>query len=93
MRYFLKLYVTGYSAITRRAISNLEAIKDTELAGNCDIDVIDVLENPQCAEDDKIFVTPTLIRVLPAPTRVLVGDLSNREEVLRGLEIDIDQRA
>lgn len=85
--YALKLYVTGKSPRAEQAITNLRRICDQDLRGEYDIEVIDVLENPQLAEDQEILATPTLIKQLPPPLRRVVGDLSDREKVLLGLDI------
>jgi circadian clock protein KaiB len=85
--YLLKLYVTGSSARTRQAIENLQRICEQELSGRYKLDIVDVLEHPQAAEDDRILATPTLIKQLPPPLRRVIGDLSDREKVLLGLEL------
>lgn len=83
----LKLYITGSSARASAAIANLRRICDEELQGRYDLEIIDLLENPQVAEDEKILATPTLIKQLPPPLRRVIGDLSDREKVLLGLEV------
>jgi circadian clock protein KaiB len=85
--YVLKLYVTGTSPRAEVAISNLRRICEQELRGQYELEIIDVLENPQVAEDDKILATPTLIKQLPPPLRRVIGDLSDKEKVLLGLEV------
>jgi circadian clock protein KaiB len=85
--YLLKLYVTGTSPRTSAAISNLQRICDEELEGRYKLEIIDVLEFPQVAEDEKILATPTLIKQLPPPLRRVIGDLSDKEKVLFGLEV------
>lgn len=90
----LRLYIAGRTPGARRAIDNLEAIIE-ELSGSTehpdiDLEVIDVLEKPQLAEDERILATPVLIRKLPPPVRRLVGDLSERERVLVGLDLRDD---
>ena len=87
MKYRLRLYITGRTSHSQRAISNLREICESELAGEYSIEVIDVLEHPTLAEDEKILATPTLVRKLPEPVRRIIGDLSNREQVLLGLDI------
>lgn len=87
IRYFLKLYVTGQTPQAQRAISNLKHICEEELAGMYEMIVIDVLERPQLAEDEKILATPTLIKALPLPLRRIIGDLSDKEKVLLGLDL------
>ena len=86
-RYHLKLYVTGQTPRSRAAIHNLRRLCDEEFGGIYEVDVIDVLEAPEEAEREKILATPTLIKELPLPIRRIIGDLSNREQVLHGLGI------
>lgn len=86
-RYLLKLYVAGQSPRTNVAITNLKRICEQDLAGQYDMEVIDVLEFPQVAEDERILATPTLIKTLPPPLRRVIGDLSDKEKVLFGLEV------
>jgi circadian clock protein KaiB len=86
-KFVLKLYVTGTSPRTRQAIENLQRICEQDLHGRYQLDIIDVLEHPQAAEDDRILATPTLIKRLPPPLRRVIGDLSDKEKVLFGLEV------
>lgn len=82
---FLKLYVTGQTSRSQRAIGHLRQIaKGLE----ADVEIIDVLENPQMAEDDSILATPTLIKASPVPIRRIIGDLSDEKKVLLGLDLD-----
>lgn len=83
----LKLYITGNSENTKRAITNLRRICEHDLQGQYEIILVDVLERPQLAEDERILATPTLIRQLPLPIRRIVGDLSDTEKVLLGLDL------
>ena len=83
----LKLYVAGHTARTREALTNLERICKEGLGGQYEIRVIDVLEHPQLAEDEKILATPVVIRELPPPVRRVIGDLSEQEKVLIGLDL------
>src|SRR5690242_10013235 len=85
--YVLKLYVTGASPRTSVAIANLRRICDQELHGRYQLEIIDVQEHPQLAEDEKILATPTLIKQLPPPLRRVIGDLSDKDKVLLGLEV------
>ena len=85
--YALKLYVTGASPRTERAIANLRRICDSELAGRYTLAIIDVLVDPEAAERDRILATPTLIKELPPPLRRVIGDLSDHAKVLLALEI------
>jgi len=85
--YVLTLYVTGNSPRTKIAIENLNRICTQELSGKYDLEIVDVLENPQRAEDERILATPTLIKQLPPPLRRVIGDLSDKDKVLLGLEV------
>jgi circadian clock protein KaiB len=87
MAYTIKLYITGQTPTSRRALENLEAICQEHLVGEYEINVIDVLKEPQLAEDDKIIATPTVVKQLPTPLRKIIGDLSNSEKVLLGLDL------
>lgn len=86
-KYLLTLYVTGTSPRTKVAIDNLNRICRQELEGRYELEIVDVLEHPQRAEDEKILATPTLIKQLPLPLRRVIGDLSDKEKVLLGLEV------
>jgi circadian clock protein KaiB len=86
-KYLLTLYVTGTSPRTKIAIDNLDRICKTELDGQYELEIVDVLEHPQRAEDERILATPTLIKQLPPPLRRVIGDLSDKEKVLLGLEV------
>jgi circadian clock protein KaiB len=88
--YLLKLYVTGTSPRAEVAIANLRRICEQELRGEYELEIIDVLQHPQVAEDDKILATPTLIKQLPPPLRRVIGDLSDKTKVLLGLEVRRD---
>jgi circadian clock protein KaiB len=83
----LRLYVAGQNPRSRRALQNLKTICETHLAGHYDIEVIDLLENPTLARGDQIVALPTLVRKLPEPVRKIIGDLSNTERVLVGLDL------
>lgn len=85
--FLLKLYVTGANPRTERAIANLQQICDAELEGRYTLEIIDVLEDPEAAERDRVLATPTLIKELPPPLRRIIGDLSDRAKVLLALEI------
>lgn len=86
-KHILKLYVTGNTPRSERAIANLQRICEQELKGRYAMKVINILEHPQLAEDEKIIATPTLIKELPPPIRRIIGDLSNTEKVLIGLDL------
>ena len=83
----MTLYVTGTSPRAQIAISNLRRICEQELEGRYELEIVDVLEHPQRAEDEKILATPTLIKQLPPPLRRVIGDLSDKDKVLLGLEV------
>ena len=83
--YVLKLYVAGNTPNSVRALKTLKNILEQEFQGVYALKVIDVVKNPQLAEEDKILATPTLAKVLPPPVRKIIGDLSDREKVLMGL--------
>ena len=87
VKYVLKLYVTGVTPRSQAALKNLEKILDEDYKGVYSLKVIDVIKQPQLAEDDKILATPTLIKILPAPVARIIGDLSDREKVLLGLDL------
>lgn len=82
----LRLYVAGQTPKSLAAFANLTALCDTHLAGRYKIEVIDLIQHPQLAAGDQIVAIPTLVRKLPAPLRKIVGDLSNTERVLVGLQ-------
>jgi circadian clock protein KaiB len=86
-QYLLRLFVTGTSARAQQALTNLRRICEEELDGRYQIEVIDVLERPDVAEDERVLATPTLIKRLPPPLRRVIGDLSDKEKVLLGLEL------
>jgi len=85
--YELKLYVAGQSPRAIAALSNLKKLCEEHLQGRYSVEVIDLLENPQLAKGDQILAIPTLVRKLPSPIRKIVGDLSNYERVLVGLDL------
>lgn len=85
--YTLKLYVTGKTPRSEWAIVSLRRICELEFPGQYELIIIDVLQRPQLAEDEKIVATPTLVKELPPPLRRIIGDLSNTEQVLIGLDI------
>lgn len=83
----LKLYVAGQTVRSEHAIANLRRICEEDLAGQYDLEIIDVLERPQLAEDEKIIATPMVTKELPLPLRRIIGDLSDSEKVLIGLDV------
>ena len=86
-KYLLRLYVTGNSNRSQRAIANLFRICHEELSDQYKIEIVDVLEEPERAEQEKVLVTPTLIKQLPPPLQRIIGDLSNTDKVLLGLDL------
>jgi circadian clock protein KaiB len=83
----LRLYVAGQTAKSLAAFSNLKILCEQHLAGKYTIEVIDLLVNPTLARGDQIIAIPTLVRKLPEPIRKIIGDLSNTERVLVGLDL------
>ena len=83
----MRLYVAGKTPKSVTALKNLKKYCETHLQGKYQIEVIDLLEKPQLAEGDQIFAIPTLVRKVPEPIRKIIGDLSNEEKVLVGLNI------
>jgi len=86
-KWLLRLYVAGMTPTAQRAVANIHEIAETHLAEKYEVEVIDLLERPGLAEGEQIFAVPTLVRKLPEPLRKIVGDLSNTEEVLVGLDL------
>ncbi len=86
-RYLLRLYVTGTTPASARAIERVQKICEEHLSGRYDLEVIDIYQLPALAKDDQIIATPTLIKVLPAPLRRFIGDLSRIESVLFGMDL------
>ncbi len=86
-KFKLRLYITGKTPKSERAIANLKEICERDLQGLYELEIIDVLEFPQLAENEKILATPTLIKDLPPPLKRIIGDLSNSEKVLLGLDL------
>jgi circadian clock protein KaiB len=83
----LRLYVAGQTPKSVTALGNLKRMCEEHLAGKYRIEVIDLLEHPQLARGDQILAIPTLVRRLPSPIRKIIGDLSNTERVLVGLDL------
>ncbi len=83
----LRLYVAGATAKSMTALQNLKRICEEHMAGKYDIEIIDLLKSPALAQGDQILAIPTLVRKLPEPIRKIIGDLSNAERVLVGLDL------
>jgi circadian clock protein KaiB len=86
-KWILRLYVAGQTTKSITAFKNLKRICEEQLHGKYKIEVIDLMKNPQLSKDDQILAIPTLVRKLPVPVRKIIGDLSNTERVLVGLDI------
>jgi len=86
-RFMLRLYVAGQTPKSLAAFANLRKICETHLAGRYEIEVIDLIERPQLARGDEIVAIPTLVRKLPEPITQVIGDLSDTERVLVGLQL------
>lgn len=87
MKWELRLYVAGQTPKSMRAFANLKRLCEEHLQGEYRIEVIDLLLNPQLADGDQIVAIPTLVRKLPEPIRKIIGDLSNTERVMVGLDL------
>lgn len=90
--YLLKLFVTGRTTRSERAAANLRRLCDRELPGRYELMIIDILERPHLAEEERIMATPTLVRVMPQPVRRVVGDLSDETQVRAGLDLPDNER-
>ncbi len=87
-RYRFRLFVTGSSPNSVRAIRNLSALCERRFPGHYDLDVVDIFQHPEHIKTEQIVVTPTLVRLVPAPARRVFGDLSNSRRVLAALDLD-----
>lgn len=83
----LRLYIAGYTPRAIKAFETLKVICEENLMGRYEIEIIDLLRNPRLAKGDQIVALPTLVRKLPGPVRRIIGDLSNKERVLVGLDL------
>jgi circadian clock protein KaiB len=86
-QYVLRLYITGMTPRAGRAIQNVRTICDEHLQGRYDLEVIDVYQQPALAKDEQIIAAPTLIKEYPLPSRRIIGDMSNRDRLLAGLDL------
>jgi circadian clock protein KaiB len=91
--YSLRLVVAGRTQRSQRAIGNLRQICEEHLSGDVDLEVIDIYQQPELAEKYQVIAAPTLVKLFPLPIRRVVGDLSQRDRVLRGLEITMPVQA
>jgi circadian clock protein KaiB len=85
--YILRLYITGSTSRSLLAITNLKKICDENLEGRYELEVIDLFRHPRLAKDEQIIAAPTLIKKLPLPFRRIIGDMSDKEKVLMGLDL------
>lgn len=85
--YVLRLYVTGTTPRSTRAIENMREICEAYLKGRYDLEVVDIYQNPEASRDAQIIAAPTLVKMLPEPLRRVIGDLSDHEKVLAGLNL------
>ena len=86
-KYMLRLYITGMTPNSKRAVENIKNICEQHLQGRYELEIIDVFQQPTLAEGEQIIAIPTLIKQLPHPLRRLIGDMSNTEKVLLGLDL------
>jgi circadian clock protein KaiB len=86
-KYVLRLYITGMTPNSKRAVENVKKICDEHLKGRYELEIIDIYQQPSLAEGEQIIAAPTLIKKLPHPLRKLIGDMSNTEKVLLGLDL------
>jgi circadian clock protein KaiB len=85
--YILRLFVTGTTSRSARAIANLRRLCEERLRGEYDLEVVDIYQHPEAAKEHQIVAAPTLLKVLPLPLRRIIGDLANEERVLAGLDL------
>ena len=88
-RYVLRLFVSGMTPRSTRAVQNVRAICEEHLHGRYDLEVIDIYQQPTLARGEQIIAAPTLVKKSPAPLRYIIGDLSTTERVLRGLDLGL----
>ena len=86
-KYVLKLYVTGMTPRSARAVMNIRQILDEHLQGRYELEIIDIFQQPQLAQGEQIIAAPTLIKKLPLPIRKFIGDMSGTERILVGLDL------
>ena len=86
-KYMLRLYISGATPNSTRALANLQRICERHLAGRYDLEIIDIYQNPLIAKDDQIVALPTLIKKFPKPIQRLIGDMADEKKVLHGLDL------
>ncbi len=91
-RYALRLYVTGMTPRSTQAISNIKKVCEEYLTGRYDLQVIDIYQQPALAKGEQIIAAPTLVKKLPLPMRRFIGDLSNKEKILLGLDLRLKEK-
>lgn len=87
IKYVLRLYIAGMTPKSRAAIENIKKICEEEFHGRYELEIIDIYQQPKLAADEQIIAAPTLIKKLPLPLRKVIGDLSNKERVVVGLDL------
>ena len=87
-KYLLRLFITGSSPRSIRAVSNLTGICSKYMDGDYELQIVDIYEKPGLAREDQVIAIPTLIRILPAPEKRIIGDLTHTEEVMAGLGLE-----
>jgi circadian clock protein KaiB len=92
-RYVLRLFITGTTARSSRAIANLRRVCEERLRGEYDLEVVDIYQHPDAAKQYQILAAPTLVKMLPLPLRRIIGDLANEERVLAGLGLSPREHA
>ena len=85
--YVLRLFVTGTTSRSARAIANLRRVCEEHLKGEYDLEVVDIYQHPELAKEHQIIAAPTLVKMLPLPLRKIIGDLADEERVLAGLDL------
>ena len=85
--FLIRLYIVGSSERAQKAVTDLRGLLDTDFKGQYNLEVVDILKKPELAEEDKILATPTVAKLLPEPVRKVIGDLSEREKILLGLDL------
>ena len=90
-RYALRLYITGQTPRSRRSVENLRALCDKYIAGQFDLEIVDIYQQPAMAMAGQIIAAPTLVKSMPPPLRRLVGDFSDQNRVILGLDIKLDE--
>ena len=86
-KYVLKLYITGMTPRSQKALRNIKKIMSENLGDNYELEVVDIYQQPMLAKDDQIIAVPTLIKKLPVPLRRLIGDLSQEDRIVLGLDL------